>query len=574
MKKRLLTICVIFLSLFIFLSLSCEKKPSPDTLIKIGSNEIGKARFFEYFPLERFLNLSEAQKKNKVNDFLTNQLILHDAYKSGFSRRKNVAKKVNFEKNSLLFRNYLDRTILDSIITDEIVLDLFSKSFIEIKASHILISTQGPKAQPGISKNQALKKALEVYNLAVSGEPFDKLSKKYSDDKASSETGDLGYFRWGRMVPEFQEAAFSMKVGEISKPVMTKYGYHIIKVTDRKDLERPPFNQEMKDKIKNSATRQYNQQLRNAYMKFVENLKLTHEFNKHKQEIDRFISLYKQHQEKIKNEKRQRVNPLTVLESIPLNETLLSYKGGKIDTKTITKKIEINPRIAPPNLSDRRYFESFLENLAISNIIANKAKEMNLDKTEKFISALNDFQNKIMVNEYKEVVIQDKIKTNEDELRKFYEDNNESLYMQDETAEVQEIFIKDKAKAKKILKEALGGSDFSILADDNTERSSKKNKSGNLGFITKKQYGKIGKIALETEPGTIHNQLVPWGKGFSIIKVLDKRPPSPKEFDSIQPKLKSDYKRNMQNKLESENLSKLKRKYKPKIYWDVVNLTE
>jgi parvulin-like peptidyl-prolyl isomerase len=82
----------------------------------------------------------------------------------------------------------------------------------------------------------AKKKADELYTKAAAGEDFAKLAKQYSQDPGSAANGgDLGYFAKGKMVPAFEEAAFALKVGEISKPVRTVYGYHIIKVTDKKD---------------------------------------------------------------------------------------------------------------------------------------------------------------------------------------------------------------------------------------------------------------------------------------------------------------------------------------------------
>lgn len=82
----------------------------------------------------------------------------------------------------------------------------------------------------------AKKKADEIYAKAAAGEDFAKLAKQYSQDSGSAAGGgDLGYFGKGKMVPAFEEAAFALKKGEISKPVRTVYGYHIIKVTDIKD---------------------------------------------------------------------------------------------------------------------------------------------------------------------------------------------------------------------------------------------------------------------------------------------------------------------------------------------------
>ena len=72
---------------------------------------------------------------------------------------------------------------------------------------------------------------------------FAELAKKHSTGPSGPQGGDLGYFGQGQMVPEFSKAAFALKVGEVSQPVKTQFGWHIIKVEDRRDSSLPPFEQ-------------------------------------------------------------------------------------------------------------------------------------------------------------------------------------------------------------------------------------------------------------------------------------------------------------------------------------------
>jgi len=106
----------------------------------------------------------------------------------------------------------------------------------QVKASHILVEDE--------------ETAKEVQEKLDNGEDFAELAKEYSTDTASAESGgDLGFFGEGSMVAEFEEAAFSMKVDEISDPVKSDYGYHIIKVTDTKEAAEANF-EKSKEEIK------------------------------------------------------------------------------------------------------------------------------------------------------------------------------------------------------------------------------------------------------------------------------------------------------------------------------------
>ena len=113
-------------------------------------------------------------------------------------------------------------------ITDEEISAYFEQnkdSFAQqeqVEASHILVEDKA-------TADKVLKKLND-------GEDFAKLAKEYSKDASNAENGgSLGYFGKGQMVPEFEEAAFKLKVNEISAPVKTEYGYHIIKVTGKKE---------------------------------------------------------------------------------------------------------------------------------------------------------------------------------------------------------------------------------------------------------------------------------------------------------------------------------------------------
>lgn len=137
----------------------------------------------------------------------------------------------------------------------------------EVKASHILISTQDAKGGELSEKDKANKKkeAQDVLAKIKAGEDFAKLAKEYSDDPGSAKNGgDLGYFGKGVMVPEFENTAFTLEKGKVSELVESQFGYHIIKVTDKVDQIKPfsEVKTEIKDKL--------NQEKFNAHIKKIE----------------------------------------------------------------------------------------------------------------------------------------------------------------------------------------------------------------------------------------------------------------------------------------------------------------
>ncbi|QPC45985.1 peptidylprolyl isomerase [Mangrovibacillus cuniculi] len=125
--------------------------------------------------------------------------------------------------------------IADIEVTEEEVKEFYENQKPEIQASHILVAD--------------MDTAKEVQGKIDAGGDFAELAKEYSTDPGSAENGgDLGFFGTGVMDPAFEEAAYALEVGEVSEPVETQFGVHIIKLTDKK--EKQPF-EEVKEKMEN-----------------------------------------------------------------------------------------------------------------------------------------------------------------------------------------------------------------------------------------------------------------------------------------------------------------------------------
>jgi peptidyl-prolyl cis-trans isomerase C len=135
----------------------------------------------------------------------------------------------------------------------------------QVRASHILIKPAEPSTDPNQAKARAKAKAEELLRKVRAGADFATLAKENSECPSKVQGGDLGLFARGRMIQPFSDAAFALKVGEISDVVETRFGYHIIKVTEHHDPNQIPFEQ-AKTALLERLTQQQRQQATGKYL--------------------------------------------------------------------------------------------------------------------------------------------------------------------------------------------------------------------------------------------------------------------------------------------------------------------
>jgi peptidyl-prolyl cis-trans isomerase C len=167
-------------------------------------------------------------------------LVARAAEKQKLAEGPDFERKVAYVRKKVLMEALLDGT--KNAASEAAMKKLYDESVAkitpekEVRASHILVESED--------------KAKEIAQKLKAGGDFAALAKENSKDPGASGGGDLGYFSKSQMVPEFAEAAFRMQKGQISDPVKTQFGWHIIKVEDARDKPPPPYD-EVKDQISN-----------------------------------------------------------------------------------------------------------------------------------------------------------------------------------------------------------------------------------------------------------------------------------------------------------------------------------
>ena len=139
----------------------------------------------------------------------------------------------------------------------------------EVHIRHILIAVPRNASQPQVE--QARRKAAAIaVEAREPGVNFAELAKKRSEGSSSSDGGDLGFFKRGTMVPEFERVAFNLKTGEVSDPVRTQFGWHVLKLEDIRKLGMKPLA-DLRPEIEERLRRQQAERLTSQYMETLRN---------------------------------------------------------------------------------------------------------------------------------------------------------------------------------------------------------------------------------------------------------------------------------------------------------------
>jgi peptidyl-prolyl cis-trans isomerase SurA len=163
-----------------------------------------------------------------LQQFIVFKLKVADALSEGTDTTTAFRKEYNGYRNQLA-QNYLT----DPSVKEKMLHESFNRSQTEIKASHVLIMVPGDALPADTLK--AFQKALSARERILAGEPFEEVARTMSEDPSvKMNGGNLGYFTVFQMITPFEDAAFSLNPGDVSQPVRTTYGYHIIKVTDKR----------------------------------------------------------------------------------------------------------------------------------------------------------------------------------------------------------------------------------------------------------------------------------------------------------------------------------------------------
>lgn len=248
MKIRLSAL-LFSVSVAAFSPVMAQNAPAKDyTILRIGNEEVKNSEVMDIWKglfsngaAPDFNSFDENVRQNVLRGLVSERLIYQEALKTGTDKSDDVKKRVAAIEKQVVMQSFMEQKA-NSLVTEEQLKAAYTKKINgskgqeEVRARHILVASEA--------------EAKKISDQIKGGEDFEKIAKARSTDKGSGANGgELGWFTKDKMVPEFADAAFKLKKGEVSAPIQSAFGWHVIQVEDRRPLQIASY-EEMKESLR------------------------------------------------------------------------------------------------------------------------------------------------------------------------------------------------------------------------------------------------------------------------------------------------------------------------------------
>jgi len=522
--KRVLTLGLLLAFLIVGMA-GCAKKENA-VVAKVGDRKITlgelQSRFLAQMKMAAASGMDIPKQEDILEGMIQRELLVVYAYRQGLDKDEKTDSLLREREKSLLLEELYSLEIANKSKPNKAEIKSFYNKLKEkIRAKHILVKTQ--------------KEADSLYAALKKGENFEKLAQLKSMDKFTAvKGGDLGFFTWGNMVEPFQKTAFALKIGEISKPVKTRFGWHIIKLEEKQKTDIPAlegnqetYSQELERVKQAELMTQYFEKLKKDEDLKVDSLAFTVLLAKASQ-IDTMVG------------ERWVRGDINVDLFAPLERAmiLVKYQKGQMNLEQFVARFaDLPPNLRFYGFNNEEGLKDLVFQMLLPELLVQSAYARGIDKTESFKEKILDLKESQMASKMREQFILDTVKVTPQEVEEFYQ-RNKNIYLAPAVVHIQEIMLGSKEEAEEVLKQVKSGADFSRIAREKTIRQYAREKGGDLGYIQQSQVPELFETGMKLKVGQIGGPVYftdpRFGEAYSVIKVLDKKKEEQKNFSQVE----------------------------------------
>jgi parvulin-like peptidyl-prolyl isomerase len=510
MILKIVNTMILFVFLFTFLSILTYSQTNDErTLASVGDHKITLSDYSKRY--NDYL-LSTGAKDNivvrkAILDNMINEIMLYyyDTDDDILNDPKYL-KELEATRVQIVLAYLKDQEIYAKItVSEEEMREAFSRVNEQIAAKHLFAKTE--------------EEANNLYELAKIGVDFNTLAKQvFTDSVLQNNGGYLGYFTWGDMDPAFEDAAYSLKVGEISPPIKTAYGYSIIKV---------------EDKTVNPLLTESEFQRKKSHLQDVIKMR-----KKEPSEQEYLDNIFNESELIFNDETLEKILNDLVSEKIfeapeqsNQNNECAKYKDKVYNQVEIEQRISELPSYQLSRINSIESLKSAIEGLLLKETLCNIAESKGYDTTKVVEDKFEKYKMSLFLK-YKKEKIVSSAELPDSIVFKYYKDNI-SLFSTEPKLNLQEILVDNSQLADSILTLLNEGIDFGELAKKYSLRKWSAENDGIMGFAPISKFGNYKDLFWNSQVGQIIGPIT-IENIYGIFRLLGKEESKPVDFDLVK----------------------------------------
>lgn len=506
----MIKISKIFLLLLICWTLffSCQKKNDDVVLAMVEGNAVFLSDFRERLSnillhtTQDNAGLRDALLQNLINE----KVLITVAKSKGYDQTEEYEHEKKRLEIDFILDSYRE-TIADKRI--EVVENDIERAF--------ALSREQVRARILYAPTE--EKANLFYTQLMNGATFEELALiAFQDPRLSQTGGDMGYFSWEDMELPFSETAQQLKLGEISKPVMTRNGWYIIKVEDRfvPPLTESDFHKEYK-KLKWKVThRKKVKAIREYTSEILSKIKISYNENA----LAKLLT-----DTPIDSRKETADNYLNN------TDTLVTVNGNAWTVDYLTNKAKWSSERQRNSVHDIAGLKRFIEGLAVRDQLLQEAMDKGFHRDKSIEKRIDKHTDLYLINRMNQEIM-DTVRVSDEELLNYYKEFKHQFVFP-KMINVREILAASEGFALELLGRVKSGEDFAALARQYSIRKWSAKRGGELGYGTKSQYGIHAEKLFQMKGGEVGGPFKT-DSYYSIIKVIGFKEAQPKTFEQAK----------------------------------------
>jgi len=516
---------LIALGLLVLVMPGCSKKNADagSIVAEVGQRPIKLREITDYITAMH-VNYSTADeelkaRRKQLDRLVEEKLLVIGAYARALDADIGILELVDNEKDKFLLDELYRTEVLDKVsVSEDDVKAWYTHYFERVRPKHIVVPTKAT--------------ADSIMAQLQSGVDFGDLAERYSIDQSTARRGgDLGReFYWGELVPPIQDVVFGLKEEELGGPVKTGFGWHILKVVSRSELQKVPY-----DTVKNSIENRIKQKLVS------------------KRRDEQLDALRAQANVQVRPEALATLRQMlqSVMDTVKLppgsfpdlpaekladsGKTIVLATYGRNGELTLYRVLTSYNSTAMDGRPDFRVDDQVREmgfQMGLYDLLRDQALSLKLDQSPIYRERLREFQESMMADKMRSAVITSKLRVEEPEIRQYFDAHADS-FVDPASYHVREVLVNDEPSAIRMIREAQAGTPLEELAKKYTVRPGFRTNGGDLGWVSPNRYPDLCPTAATLKPGEIGGP-VPGVGQFSVIQLLESKPASPRKFEDLK----------------------------------------